>query len=141
MQLGMIGLGRMGGNMAKRLAERGDERPARLLAQTDRRRDGLRDQVRFGQRLQRNQPDSFREPIEAVRRRLLGQPCLARAADSGERQQAARVQHPLDLGQFALASDKTVQALRQVVRERIQRPKRWERVGQGGVPELKDLFG
>ena len=87
----------------------GGQRPAhveqRLLAQAERAQDGGRDLRGIADRGQLHQPHAVWHRGQLGPRRLGGQPGLARAARTGERDQAVSAEEPGDLAEFGVAAD------------------------------------
>ena len=81
-----------GGAAASAAEQRGQERPAGLLAHAQRARRRPAAPGRVGQRRQLDQPDAVRVVVAQVGRDLERQAGLAHAAGAGQRQQAGRAQ-------------------------------------------------
>jgi hypothetical protein len=109
----------------QRVAERGQQGAAGLLAHADDGRHRLGDGGRVGERGELDQPDAAGEPLprEQGLRHPEGQPRLAGAAGAGERDQAPGAQQPGRLGHVALPPDEAGERRREVVR----------RVGRAGA--------
>ena len=90
--------------------------PARLLPETDRRKDSLRNQIGMRQGSQLYEPDTVVEFFQQVGRDLKGEARLACAARTGQCDQAVRLQFLADFGDLILASDKGGEMDRKIVR-------------------------
>src|SRR5215211_9478463 len=81
-------------------------RLASFLAETDCRKDRLRNQIRLGERCKFHEPDAMREPVEQIRCDLKRKTRLAGAAGPRERDKTVFTQRLFDLDDLLLASDK-----------------------------------
>jgi hypothetical protein len=101
-------------------------------------RDGWDDQRRIGQAREADEPDAIGELLHQFRRNLQAQPCLARAADSGECHQP----HPVAPQQIDHAPhglfppDERSGLHRQIVGMAVERLERREVIGQSRHEKL-----
>ena len=95
--------------------------------------------VRQGRKF--HQPHAVRIAFQQLRHDLNCQARLAAAARAGQRDKSRRTEKLLDLRYFLLAADEASHLLRQVVRRRVKRAQRGERLRQIGVQQLPDVFG
>ena len=103
--------------------------------------DGRRDQCGVREADEVDPPDAVGVTLGDLGRDLLREACLARAARSGERDQAIVVEESDDGDDVVEASDERRQRHRQVVRHRVERPQRRELGGEVGMGELPDVLG
>jgi hypothetical protein len=82
--------------------------------------DPHRDKRAIADRRQINEPRAVAVAVEHIARDLQRQPCLAQAADPGQREESGSIQECLGILDLALAADKRRELLGQVVRRRFQ---------------------
>src|SRR5215216_5785267 len=82
------------------------QRFAGLLADPNRRKDGLWNQIRIRERCKFNEPNAVRELIHQIRRDLQGKSRLARSAWTGEGDEMMSLQLLFDFGNFIFTTDK-----------------------------------
>jgi len=98
----------------ERFDQRLQERTLGLFVNRKRLADRLSDEFRIGERTQFHLPDAIGVFVAQPRSNLDGLTCLARTANSGERQQPSMLQQLLNFFNLVFTSDEAGNLLRKV---------------------------
>ena len=123
---------------AQRLDEALERRPSAGKRHPDRLRDGRRQQHRLRYRRERHEVHPVGKSVRDVGRELQGHPGLAGSARAGQRQQPRPIQQADRLRDDRLAPDEARDLHGQVVRRRVERPRRREVVAEALDDELRE---